>query len=321
VLRVALLVLATVLLFAANVGTWFRSTVLDSSEFASTVDDVLSKPEATDRVSDVLATQALASDELQVKIEALLPSEGPFVSALLENELHTLVARLIERILSLDALQNVVEQAIERMHATLLSFLKDERVATLEDGRLVLDLNGVLTELFTRLGLAVPERLQAEGSGEVVLMEDASQLDKLSAFVKGIDELVPVLLVLAIVAGLAYVWLAPDRVRAARLCGYAIVVAGLASLLVWRLADRAFETLLSERPLAVMLLDGLTSDLRSQSIGLMVFGAAVAVAADRRVMRLVADAGGRGNRELADFGYGRAFLVSAALLVLILLLV
>jgi hypothetical protein len=315
-------VLAAVLLFAANVGTWFRSTVLDSSEFASTVDDVLSKPEATDRVSDVLATQALASDELQVKIEALLPSEGPFVSALLENELHTLVARLIERILGLEALQNVVEQAIERMHAALLSFLKDEREGlTLADGRLVLDLSGVLTELFTRLGLTVPERLQTEGAGEVVLMEDASQLDKLSAFVKGIDELVPLLLVLAIVAGLAYVFLAPDRIRAARVCGYGIVAAGLASLILWRLSDRAFESLLSERPLAVMLLDGLTSDLRTQSIALMVFGAVVAVAADRRVMRLVADGAGRGNQELADFGYGRAFLVGASLLVLILLFI
>jgi hypothetical protein len=314
--------LATVLLFAANVGTWFRSTVLDSSEFASTVDGVLQKPEATDRVSDVLATQALASDELQLKIEALVPSEGPFVSALLENELHTLVARLIERILSLDALQNVVEQAIERTHAALLSFLKDEREGlTLADGRLVLDLSGVLTELFTRLGLTVPERLQTEGAGEVVLMEDASQLDSLSAFVRGIDELVPLLLVLAIVAGLAYVFLAPDRVRAARLCGYGIVAAGLASLILWRLSDRTFESLLSERPLAVMLLDGLTSDLRAQSIGLMVFGGAVAVAADRRVMRLVADGAGRGHRVLADFGYGRAFLVGVSLLVLILLFI
>jgi len=322
VLRVALLVLATVLLFAANVGTWFRSTVLDSSEFASTVSGVLQQREATDRVRDVLATQALASDELQAKIEALTPTEGSFASALLENELHTLVARLIERLLGLDALQDVVEQSIERVHAALLSFLKDERAGlTLADGRLVLDLRGVLAELFTRLGLSVPERLQEEGAGEVVLMEDASQLDRVSAFVRGIDELVPVLLVLAIAAGLAYVLLAPDRIRGVALCGYGIVAAGLASLILWRLSDRAFESFLSERPLAVMLLDGLTSDLRLQSIGLVVFGAAVAVAADRRVMRLAADVAGRGNRELADFGYGRAFLVAATLLVVILLLV
>ncbi|HWC31449.1 MAG TPA: hypothetical protein VG845_15350 [Dehalococcoidia bacterium] len=320
-LAYGLAVIATLLLIVGNHGAWVRLALLDSDNFSDTVTDVLQEPEATSRISEVLAEQALASPELQARIEETLPREGPLLTSLLQNELENVVARSLQRILELEAIRDVLRAAISNLHSVLVGLLEGRREnITVEDDRLVLNLRGVLENLFNELGVSLPQQLQSTNAGEVVLMEDASSLDALGTLIRGIDEGTPGVLLLAFLGYVGCTFASPSRRRGIAISGFGILIAGIVCLLVWRMAGWAFGEFLNERPVARMLLDGLIESFRWQSLALVVLGVLLVVASDGRVVRWLSQWGRIGLQRADELGRGRVLLIAAVVLVILLMI-
>ena len=310
---IALMVLATILLVMTSLGYWLKSTILDSDEFSSKVEDVLSRPEAAERIGDVLAEQALSSGEIQDRIAAELPENASFVPALLDAPLSDVTGRALARIFMLDATQEVIATAIRELHSLVVSTLEGRRDGVqVEGGSLVLHLEGVASNFLDKLGINAPQGGGDRELGTVVLVKDAKALDQASRIVRAIDEAVPFLLVGSVVAFGGAVALYRDKSRGVVVVGYAIIIAGVASLLAWRFSIWGSSAFLEEAPVARMIIDSLASNLKEQSIALVVLGAAVVILADERIRGCLSSHAGKAKTGIEAFGVGRTILVAAA---------
>jgi hypothetical protein len=310
---IALMVIATILLIVTSLGYWLKSTVLDSDEFSDKVSEVLARPEATDRIGQVLADQALSSSEIQMRLESQLPENAAFLPVLLEAPLSEITARGISRFLALDATQNLVNTAVRDLHGRVVATLegRGERLRV-EDDSLVLDLGSVATGFLDRLGINPPQGGADGDFGEVVLVEDSKELDLAGTIVRVIDDAVPFLLIGSVVAYGGAVALYRDRPRGITVAGYTIVFAGFFCLLAWWIGGWATEAFLEERPVANMLIDSLASNLRVQSIALIVLGGAIALLSDERIRGWLAEVGTGAKSQVEAFGVGRTLLLGAA---------
>jgi hypothetical protein len=293
-----LLVLGSILLILANAGYWVQHTLIDSNEFSNNVDGVLEDPDTATRVGDVLARRILESGELQREIAQALPAEASFLPILLEDDLEGILSRAIARTIESSTVQAALDRAIRELHTMVVSILegKDSNLV-IEDNQLVLDLNPVVSSVFDRLNIEEPQRLRDGDLGRVVLVRDARYLDIASTIVRGIETAVPVLIVLTIAALGASVVISQDRERGVVYVGYMVLLAGVISLVVWKIANIAFDEFLGSTLGARDLLESLTANLRAQSIFLIVLGAAVGLIADARVRAFV-------SRQTHDLGTG-----------------
>jgi hypothetical protein len=249
-----------------------------------------------------------------------LPENAGFVSALLEAPLSDVTGRGIARVLQLDATQAILETAVRDLHNLVVSTLEGRRERLQVQGdALVINLDGVVTSFLDRLGISPPQGGGERSLGQVVLVEDSKELDAAASVVKAIDDAVPFLLVGSVVAFGGAVGLYRDKPRGVVVAGYAIVIAGVISLLIWRFATWGVGAYLEEAPVANMMIDSLASNLKVQSIALVVLGGAVVLLADARVRAWLAMAAGRANDQVQAFGVGRTLLLGAAAVTLIAL--
>jgi hypothetical protein len=221
----------------------------------------------------------------------------------------------------LDATQNGIETAIRALHDPVVSTLEGEDGSlAVEDGALVIHLDEAASSFLDRLGLDPPDALADRDIGTVVLVEDASALDGASQLVRGIDTAVPILLAGSFLGFVASVGLSSSKARAVNAVGYGLVIAGVCSLIVWRLGKWGSSAFLDEAPVARMLIESLSANLRLQSIVLGVVGAAIIVVADGRTRHWLAGQAGRAQSRIESFGAGRVALAGAAGVMALLLL-
>jgi hypothetical protein len=319
-LRVSLVVLGTILLITANAACWVQGTVLDSGEFTGKVSGVLRREEANQRIGDVLAQQVLASGELQKEISAALPQEAGFLPDLLGNQLQEVLARTLARLLMLDVTQEALEQAIRRLHDLVVSTLKGSRDGLdVENGALVIHLEGAISNLLEGLNIEAGSNLQDRDVGTVVLVRDAGSLDTASQLVRATEESVPWLIVATVLAFAASVALARHKARGLTVVGYGLVIAGVFSLIAWRLSTWGFSSFLDEAPVARMILESLVGNLRVQSLLIAGAGGVVIALADERIRGWLAGNATAAWSRVEAFGAGRAAMIGAVGLVVILL--
>ena len=316
-LAIALSVITVLLVLLANVAFWANSTLLDSDEFTDKVSGVLQRPESSDRIGDVLSERILRSGEVQDRITQALPENAQFLPVLFEDQLQNGIANAISRLASLDASAALETTAIRRLHTTLVATLKGRETGlTVQDDSLVLDLNetvkSYLARLDARLGTDFESRADQEGTGRVVLVSDTKALDQASFAVRALDTSVPVLIVLSLAALAGVVFLAPTRSSGFSTAGLIVMIAGLISLLLWRIAGTILGGYLEESPIARDIIDALIVNLRTQSIVLLVAGGIVVLVSEVRVRGWITEQSTRATGAVQAFGVGRSALVGAA---------
>jgi hypothetical protein len=320
-LRLALLVLGTVLLVVANAGYWVDNTLLDSDEFTEKVDGVLREPEATDRIADVLAQQALSDGRIQDRISNALPSNAGFLPFLLADELHDALSRTLARLLAADTAQDLLERAIRRMHDLVVSTLEGrEGALDVEDGAFVLHLDEAVSNFLDSIGVSAPAALEEREVGTIVLVEDARSLDTASRLVRGVQEITPIVFVISILAFAGAVFLAENKSRGLITVGYSIVIAGVFSLIAWRLSMWSARAFLDEALVARMIIDSLASNLRLQSLFLAALGALIVVLADARIRGWIGRTVSTAWPRIETFGTSQATLLVAGGIALILII-
>lgn len=317
----ALVALGTLLLILVNIAYWARETLLDSDEFSGTVSDVLRRDEATDRIGNVLAQQALNSGQVQDRIVAALPDNADFLPVLLEDQLQEVLARTISRLLSLDGTQDLIEAAVLRLHERVISTLEGrEDGLSAEDGALVINLQGAVSDFMTRIGVS-PEALEERQVGRVVLVEDADSLDTASSLVRSLNTSVPLLFLGSVLTFAASVPLLVPRSSGVRRVGYGIVIAAVLSLLIWRLGMLASSAFLDERPVASMMIESLAANLRLQSFLLLAIGGALVATSDVRFRGWLARQASSTRARIDAFGASKTLLIGAVVVTFLLIVV
>jgi len=318
---IGLVVVATILLVGANVAYWAQGTLLDSDEFTDKVSGVLDREDATQRVGDVLATQVLSSGDLQDRIAQALPQNAQALPFLLEGELQDVLARTVARILLLEPTQAILDQAIRQLHDLVVSTLEGRRGGLdVENGALVIHLEGAVSNVLNKLGVNEPSALQGQDIGTVVLVSDATTLDDASWLVRAVNTSVPILLVGSVVAFGGSVLAARNKPRGLTVVGYGIIIAAVVSLLAWRLGLLASREFLDQAPVAKMIIESLASNLRVQSFFLVALGIVIVALADARIRGWLTRNARDGWSRVETFGTGRALTIGAVVFVAALLI-
>jgi hypothetical protein len=320
---ITLVVLGVVALFAANALVWVNSSLLDSGGFSSAMNTALDKPETQQRIADVLAQRIVESPEVQQRVESELPPSLRLVARAAQPEIADGISGLILRILETDLTGNLRDTVIQRLHVTVIAVLedRDSSIVGASNDRLVLDLSGVVSRVFDRLGIAPPARVQDPDFGQVVLTEDVTGLKQASFFVRNRTEIAVGSLVVAACLFGAAVLVDRNHRHGLLLCGYGIAAAGLLTLLLVWGGNRVLESSAEERTVISAIVDALETNLKLQSLALIVLGVSLICAFDRRILRGLDVAWDRGAGAVERFGTQRAALIAAGVLVVLLLLV
>jgi hypothetical protein len=291
-LRWVLLPLAVLFLLLANVLLWVDRTVFDTDRFAEAVDQTMAKPEVQDRLATVISQEVAAQVDVQKQLEGRLPDDLKFIASFAGNEIEeTVLYRASHRLLSSGFTADLRNEVVERAHRRLVSILESDDAALRAEGdELILDLRPVVNQVFDRVGLAVPARVQqaeAEGRGVVVLMEDTSGLQAASFFVSNRV----VFLILALLLGVAclagFVLLHTNRMAGVSRAGLAVAATGVLSLLLVFIVNQFIP---DERIVLRELAHQLQISLRWQSIGIVVIGVAMVLLADAGIRSGLASA-------------------------------
>jgi hypothetical protein len=285
-LRWLLLGFGVLFLLLANLLWWVDGTLFNTDRFAGAVDNTLAQPEVQDRLATVISQEVAKGVDVQDRLQQTLPDDFKFLASFAGDEIEQEVAyrvslRLLSSGLTADVRNAIVEGLHERVVATLES--DNDRLVQAEGNSLVLDLRPAINRVFERLGMDVPDRVQAaedQGRGVVTLVDNTQALQQASFFVSNRV----VFLFLALLLGAAclagQVLLEPDRMRGASRAGFAIAAVGVLTLLIVFVATQLIP---DNRVVLRELVSNFVVNLRRQSIVIVVLGAAIVLLADAKV--------------------------------------
>jgi hypothetical protein len=246
-LAATLVVIASVLAFAAIVAVWADRQFLNTDNWADTSSKMLANPAIRNQVAAYLVDELYANVDVRADIEAALPDRlkplaGPAASAL-----RTQVFNFTKNVLARPRFQRRWEDANRTAHEQLVRVLEGGGpVVATQGGAVVLNLEPLLQELNQQLGVGgrVAARLPASAASITILRSD-----DLKAAQNGfalLEKLPIVLVVLSLMLFGVALAIGPGwRRRAVRAYGIGFVVAGIGALAVSSLAEDAVVDSLS----------------------------------------------------------------------------
>jgi hypothetical protein len=280
----ALIVLGTILTFAAIFSIWVNRQALNTDNWVDTSNHLIQNEEVREQLADYLASQLFANvdvaDELR---EALPPRLAPLATAA-AGGLQQLAPQAAERLFATPQFEALWETANRKAHESLLKVLDggDSTVST-ENGEVKLRLGRVLAELGggTGVGEALVSKLPPE-AGEITILK--SDELSLAQEVANLLRKLPIALTLAALLCFALaVFLSPRRREALRSVGFAFVIAGFLSLGLRGFAGTYVVGGLSKTTAVEPAVEGVwsigTSMLVEIATSAIVFGLLVALAA------------------------------------------
>lgn len=320
VLSLVLVALGGIALLLANALVWMDRTVLDSEEFAAVVRRALDDPEVEQRIATVVSDRAVEASALDARIAEELPTELGFAAPIVSEQVRAALERVTLRILASDLLSSEDGTLIAALHERVIALLEDDGLIRAQDNQLVLDLGGITDRVFDRMGVEPSERVQTalDERTEVVILEDATRLNRASFFVRHSEGLTIGLLIAALV-GLGAGWaLAPNRRLGFLACGVALILVGFVALLGVLASEMLVESNTPGRVLLHHLVDGFEQSLRRQSALLVVVGAVAAASTDLRVRGYAASARDRSSEAVQRVGVVPSLLAGSAVLLVAL---
>jgi hypothetical protein len=228
-----LLVLGTLVTLLAIFSIWANRQLLNTDNWVSTSDRLLTNEKVDERLADYLAEEVFTGARLEAKLEEALPPKLAPLAGAVAGGLHGLAPQVAERLLEAPRVQALWSDANRRAHEELLQVLDGGgTTVSTANGTVTLDLQPLVDSVGERVGASeLGEQLPA-GAGRLTIIHS----DELEAAQKGVKLLrrLPIVLTLLalILFGLA-IWLAgPRRRQALRSVGVGFVVAGVLVLLL-----------------------------------------------------------------------------------------
>jgi hypothetical protein len=150
----SLVVLASVLLIFSLTANWVQHELLDSSQVASTTDEILKEEDVQTALSTYAVDQLYANVDVQGELEKRLPSAAQPLAAPITAATRQLALSVAERALASPQVQELVASAVERADQQFVSLVEDENeYVSTTGGEVVLLYGSVIADLAARLGL------------------------------------------------------------------------------------------------------------------------------------------------------------------------
>jgi hypothetical protein len=246
-LATTLVVIASVLAFAAILAVWVDRQFLNTDNWADTSSKMLEDPTIRKQVATFLVDELYANVDVEADIQAALPDRLKPLAGPAAGALRTQVLNFTDDVLARPRLQSRWEEANRTAHEQLVRLLEGGGpVLSTSGGAVVLDLKALLRELDQQVGVGgrAASALPADAATITILRSD-----ELSLAQDGFELLdaLPIVLV-ALSLGLFGVALAVSpgwRRRAVRAYGIGLVVAGAGALAVSAVAEDAVVDSLS----------------------------------------------------------------------------
>jgi hypothetical protein len=280
----ALIVLGTILTFAAIFSIWVNRQALNTNNWVDTSTHLIQNEEVRHQLADYLANQLVAKADLAGELrEALPPRLAPLATAA-AGGLQQLAPQVAERIFASPRFQALWEAANRKAHESLLKVLDggNSTVST-ENGEVKLKLAPVLAEIGegSGIGEALVSKLPSE-AGEITILK-SNELS-LAQEVANVLRKLPIALTLAALLCFALaIYLSPRRRETLRSVGFAFVIAGLLSLGLRGFAGTYVVSGLSKTTSVEPAVEAVwtigTSELVTIATSAIVFGLLVALAA------------------------------------------
>ncbi len=226
-----LVILGTILTFAAIFSIWVNRQALNTNNWVDTSTRLVKNEEVRSQLSDYLANQLFANVDVAGELrEALPPRLAPLATAA-AGGLQQLAPQVAERLFATPRFEALWETANRKAHESLLRVLDggSSNVST-ENGEVKLQLGAVLAQIGegSGVGEALVSKLPPD-AGEITIVK--SDELSLGQEVANLLRKLPIVLTLAALLCFALaVYLSPRRRETLRSVGFAFVIAGLLSL-------------------------------------------------------------------------------------------
>jgi hypothetical protein len=253
----ALVVLASILAFAAILAIWANRQVLNTDNWTNTSTELLENEIIRDQIAVYIVDQLYANVDVAAELEGALPERLQPLAGPAAGGLRQLAEQASKEALARPRAQEAWAAANRNAQLALLRILEDEGpVLSNEGGDVTLDLKALLEQMQERVGIGgrLQERLP-DSAAQITIMR-ADRLDAAQTALKVLRGLPIVLVALSLAFfGLALA-LAPGwRREALRAYGIGFVIAGALALIVQDQAGQA-------------LVDALTATASMQPVGI-----------------------------------------------------
>jgi hypothetical protein len=243
----ALVVLASILAFAAILAIWANRQLLNTDNWTDTSTELLENRVIRDQIALYLVDQLYANVDVSAELRAALPERLQPLAGPAAGGLRQLAERASKEALSRPRAQQAWADANRNAQLALLAVLDDGgSVVSTKGGNVVLDLTALLEQMQQRVGIGgrLAERLPASAAQITVMQSD--RLAAAQTGLKVIRGLPIVLLTLSLALFALALALAPGwRREALRAYGIGFTLAGALALLVQGEAGQALVNALT----------------------------------------------------------------------------
>jgi hypothetical protein len=229
--------LALITGFGAIMSTWVRRQALNSGSWPNTSSKLLADEKIQSAIGAYVVNELFTKVDVAGELRSVLPPEGQALAAPAAGGLREVAGRLTPQLLARPRVQDAWRKSNEVAHDQLLKILDGggENIST-TNGEVVLNLNNIVTQLASTVGLSGAADKIPEDAGNLVIMK-SDQLKTAQDVAQGIRTLSVVLTILSFLLFALAVYLAEGWRRIAlRRVGWSFVALGVFSLLIRRVA-------------------------------------------------------------------------------------
>lgn len=226
-----LLVLGTILAFAAIFSIWVNRQALNTDNWVKTSTRLIQNEQVRSQLSDYLANELFANVDVQAELREALPPRLAPLAAPAASGLQQLAPQVAERLFATPRFQALWEAANRKAHESLLQVLDGGSSAiSTANGEVKLRLGAVLEQIGegSGVGATLASKLPPE-AGEITILK-SDELSLAQEVANLLRELPIALTLAALLCFALAIYLSPRRRSTLRSVGFAFVVAGLLSL-------------------------------------------------------------------------------------------
>jgi hypothetical protein len=244
---VALVVAASVLAFAGIFSLWLNRQVLNTDNWTATSSELLADPVIRDQVGVFLVDQLYSNVDVTEEIRAALPPRFQPLAGPAAGGLRTLAERASKEILARPRAQQAWEDANRKAHEAMLKILDGgtQNLST-TGGVVVLDLQGLLTQLADRLGFGGRQAAALPAGAAQIEILRSDQLATAQDVAKATRHLPLLFVGLSLALFFVALFVAPmHRRTTVRSFGIGLIAAGLGALAAGALGGDAIVSSLA----------------------------------------------------------------------------
>jgi hypothetical protein len=243
----ALVVLASILAFAAILAIWANRQLLNTDNWTNTSTELLENRVIRDQLAAYVVDQLYANVDVAAELREALPERAQPLAGPAAGALRELAERTARRMLARPRAQALWADANRTAQQQLLAILEGGGpVVSTTGGNVVLDLRELLNQMQEQVGIGgrVEDRLP-ESAAQITIMH-SDRLEAAQRVLKIIRGLPIVLLALSLLLFAGALAISPGwRRQALRAYGIGFVLAGAAALLVQDQAGTALTEALT----------------------------------------------------------------------------